>query len=170
MVCKVARSKLFQYMDGELPEEQAFAVESHLAACPDCRRLAELERSFRERYVEPLRPAPTPQRVRAQVTRFLDALPDRQPAAQRVPTFLRAGPLAGLALFVLGSLLGVGLGRLLGHGGERPWNRPETSLVRLAAVSVEQHQKLTRAFSPTTSSASRQRPPSNGSRDGSAST
>ena len=148
MVCKVARSKLFQYMDGELPEEQAFALESHLAACPDCRRLAELERSFRERYVEPLRPAPAPQRVRAQVTRFLDALPDRQPAAQRVPTFLRARPLAGLALFVLGSLLGVGLGRLLGHGGERPWNRPETSLLRLADSSVERHQKLARGILP----------------------
>ena len=48
MVCKVARSKLFPYMDGELPEEQAFALESHLAACPDCQRLGELERSFRK--------------------------------------------------------------------------------------------------------------------------
>ncbi len=100
MVCKVARSKLFQYMDGELPEEQASALESHLAACPDCWRLVELERSFRERYIEPLRPAPTPQRVRDQITKLLDALPDRAPA-RRFSASLRWGFLAGLAVFNL---------------------------------------------------------------------
>ncbi len=147
MVCKVARSKLFQYMDGELPEEQASALESHLAACPDCWRLVEIERSFRERYIEPLRPAPTPQRVRDQITKLLDALPDRAPA-RRFSASLRWGFLAGLAMFVLGSLLGVGLGRLLGHGGQRLWDGAQASLVRLADASVEQHRKLAQGILP----------------------
>ncbi len=148
MVCKVARSKLFQYVDGELPEDQAATLEVHLTACPDCRRLTEIERSFRERYVEPLRPARTPERVRDQVTRLLDGLPDQRPATRRPPASLRSLLVAGLALLALGSLLGVGLSGLFGRGGERLWDGGKASLVRLADASVEQHQKLARGMLP----------------------
>ncbi len=148
MVCKLARSKLFEYLDGELPEEQGSNLESHLVACADCRRLVELERSFRERYVEPLRPEPVPQRVRDQVAGLLDALPDDQPAARRFPTSLSWSLVAGLVLFVLGGLLGASLGGLLGSGGERLWSRGNAPLMRLADASVAQHQKLARGILP----------------------
>ncbi len=147
MVCKAARSKLFEYIDGELPEEQCVSLESHLAACVDCRRLVELERTFWERYVVPLRPDPAPQRVRDGVASLLAGLP-AEPMARRSLPFLRGGLVAGLALFVVGGLVGAGLGALLGSGGERPWNRGNASLMRLADASVEQHQKLARGILP----------------------
>jgi anti-sigma factor RsiW len=147
MVCKVARSKLFEYIDGQLSEEQWVILESHFAACPDCRRLMELERTFRERYVEPLRPDPTPQRVRDQVASLLAGFA-AEPEAQRSLPSLRWGLLAGLAVFVVGALVGAGLGALLGTGGERLWNRGNASLMRLVDASVEQHQKLARGSLP----------------------
>jgi anti-sigma factor (TIGR02949 family) len=148
MVCKLARSKLFEYLDGELSEEQGSSLDSHLAGCPDCRRLLELERAFRERYVEPLRPEPVPQRVRDQVVKLLDALPDQPTARRRTLPPLRGSLVAGLALFVLGALLGAGLGSLFGHGTDPLWGRGDSPLMRLADASVEQHQKLARGILP----------------------
>jgi len=146
MVCKVARSRLFEYLDGELSEEQSAALDEHLTTCPDCRRLVEFERSFRERYIEPLRPDPAPERVRDQIALLLDALPDGQKRAPRAHSFLRSRLVAGLALFILGTLLGAGLGGFLRW--ERLWNRGNAPLKRLADASVEQHQKLARGVLP----------------------
>jgi anti-sigma factor RsiW len=146
MVCKVARSKLFEYIDGELPLEQSAALESHLVSCPDCRRLVELERSFRERYLNPLRPDPAPQRVRDRTIRLLDTLPDRQGTMAWFQPSRRWRLLGGLALFVLGVVLGTGLAGLVGR--ERPWSLANASLRRLAYASVEQHQKLARGILP----------------------
>jgi anti-sigma factor RsiW len=148
MVCRVARSKLLEYMDGELPQEQRSTLESHLAGCPDCRGLVELERTFRERYIQPLRPDPAPPRVRDQVAKLLEAFPPKQPAAGPFPLSLGGSLVAGLVLFLLGGLLGAGLGSLLGHGGESLWSRGDASLIRLADASVEQHQKLARGILP----------------------
>jgi anti-sigma factor RsiW len=148
MVCKVARSKLFEYLDGELSEEQRSLLEGHLAACSDCRRLTELERSFRDKYLAPLRPDPAPPRARDQVVRLLDALPEREPVARRWLRPSRLGLAVGLALFALGGLLGFVASALLGPGSPRPWHRAEASLLRLADASVEQHQKLARGTLP----------------------
>jgi anti-sigma factor RsiW len=148
MVCKGARSKLFAYLDGELSEEQRSLLEGHLASCGDCRRLTELERSFREKYLAPLRPDPAPERVRDQVVRLLDGLPERQAAERRWPHPSRRGLLVGLAIFVLGGLLGFVASGLLGPGGQRPWARADASLIRLADASVEQHQRLARGMLP----------------------
>lgn len=146
MVCKIARSRFFEYLDQEPPEEQWTDFESHLATCRDCQRLIDAERRFRELYVAPLRPDPAPEHVRDHIARLLDALPDGQVTASRAPWTLRRGLVAGLALFALGTLLGAGLGGLL--GGARPWHRGNASLMRLADASVEQHQKLARGILP----------------------
>lgn len=141
MVCNVVRSKIFQYLDGELPDEQRSTLESHLASCPDCRRLVDLEWAFRETYVDSLRPDPAPARVRDQVRRVLDALPDHQRGklGWRHPS--RVSLLAGaVALVLLGGIFGVSLQRL--------WNGANPSLIRLAEASVEQHQKLARGMLP----------------------
>jgi anti-sigma factor RsiW len=148
MVCKGARSKLFANLDGELSEEQRCLLEGHLASCGDCRRLTELERSFREKYLAPLRPDPAPERVRDQVVRLLDGLPERQAAERRWPHPSRRGLLVGLAVFVLGGLLGFVASGLLGPAGQRPWARADASLIRLADASVEQHQRLARGMLP----------------------
>jgi anti-sigma factor RsiW len=147
MVCKVARAKLFEYIDGQLSEEQGVVLESHLGACPDCRLLVELERTFRERYIEPLRPDPAPPRVRDQAATLLASLPSESKARHSLPS-LRWGLVAGLAVFVVGALVGAGLGALLGTGGERLWNRGNAALMRLVDASVEQHQKLARGSLP----------------------
>lgn len=141
MVCKEARSKLFQYLDGELPQEQRSVLESHLAACADCGRLVRLERTFQETYLDPLRPDPAPDRVRDQVARLLHALPD---SPQAEPWWSRRSRVrllaAAAALIFLGGSIGIGLQRL--------WNGPHASLIRLAEASVEQHQKLARGIVP----------------------
>jgi len=141
MVCKDARSKLFQYLDGELPQEQRSVLEGHLAACADCDRLVRLERTFQETYLDPLRPDPAPDRVRDQVARLLHALPD-SPQAERWWSHRSRVRLlaAAAALLLVGGIIGIGLQRL--------WNGPKTSLIRLAEASVEQHQKLARGVVP----------------------
>jgi len=141
MVCKVVHSKLFQYLDGELPQEQRSALEGHIASCPDCQRLVDLERTFRETYIEPLQPEPAPVRVRDQVSRLVDSLTSDQWPAERRRRPFRPSLLGGaVALVLLGGILGVSLQRL--------WNAANPSLLRLAEASVEQHQKLSRGILP----------------------
>ena len=140
MVCNTAHLKLFRYLDGELSEEQRSELESHLASCPDCRRLADIERSFHQTYLEPLRPDPAPEKVREQVARLLDALPDQQPrpAGWRRPSAISL--LVGLAFVLFGGILWLSL--------QLPWNGTNAPLIRLAEASVEQHQKLARGLLP----------------------
>lgn len=140
MVCNQARSKLFQYLDGELPVGQRSVVDGHLACCPECRRLAEFERAFRETCVAPLRPDPAPGPVRDRVVRLLNALPDQPSAERRWRRPSRLALVAGLALVLLGAVLGVSLARLL--------DRSNSSLIELVESSVEQHQKLARGIIP----------------------
>ncbi len=141
MVCKVPRLQLFQYLDGELGPAQQSVLECHLPVCPDCRRLVEFERTFRDLYLKPLRPDPVPEPVRDQVARLLETLPARQPAERpRTRPSRLSLRLGVLALVLVGGALGVTLPRL--------WNGPNTALIRLAEASVEQHQKLTRRLLP----------------------
>lgn len=146
MVCSDLRARVFQYLDQEPADEQWSALESHLATCRDCRRLVDGERRFRELYMAPLRPDPAPQHVREHIARLLDALPDQQVTATRPPARLGRRLVTAAALVALGTLLGAGLGGLL--GGERLWHRGNAPLLRLADASVEQHQKLARGLLP----------------------
>lgn len=142
MVCKLARARLFEYVDGELPEEPRALLEHHFAECADCRRLVELERGFVEQYVAGLRPDPVPERLRAHVGQLVGALPVARATGRGRRLVI------GCALFVAGALAGLGLEAGLGAG--TGWlGRPSHSpLVRLAAASVEQHQKLARGVLP----------------------
>ncbi len=139
MVCRVVRAKLFQYLDEELSPYQRSALERHLASCPDCQRLVDLERAFWGTYIVALRPDPAPEEVREQVVRLLDALPSRPPERQK-RYLSRHSLAAGIALILLGGFLGFGLQRL--------WQRATAPLAQLADAAVEQHQKLTRALLP----------------------
>ena len=145
MVCKIARAKLFEHLDGELEGRQRAALESHLAACLDCQRLVDVERSFREEYVEPLRPDRAPARVRERVAMLLDGLSGSSPEAARPRAFGRYAA-AGLLLMLLGGLLGAGLSGLFRQGAAS--RAGHVSLVALADASVEQHQKLALGILP----------------------
>ncbi len=141
MLCKEVRSSLFQYLDGELPQERQSDMEGHLASCADCCHLVDLERTFRHTYLDALRPDPVPARVREHVIGLLGALPDHQPGRNWRRFASPPMPLlAAAALLVVGGILGVGLQRL--------WNGTRPPLNRLAEASVEQHQKLVRGIVP----------------------
>jgi anti-sigma factor (TIGR02949 family) len=139
MVCRVVRAKLFQYIDGELSQAGRTALECHVAACVECRRLLDLERTFRETYMAPLQVEAVPEEVRARVVQWLDVLPG-QPLAHRERQLFRRPLAAGIAIIFLGSLSWFGLRQL--------WSRAMAPLVQLAEAAVEQHQKLARAVLP----------------------
>jgi anti-sigma factor RsiW len=142
MPCRLARARLFEYVDGELPEEQRALLERHVAECADCRQLVEVERSFAEQYVARLRPDPVPDEVHARVGGLLRA----HPRGSRGRWTRRLG--LGGAVFAAGILAGIGLGAGLDAPGMRLWPAGEPALVGLAAASVEQHQKLARGTLP----------------------
>src|SRR2546428_13002106 len=79
MVCDLARRKFFPYLDGELAGEEQASLEAHLSCCPDCQRLIHLERTFRARYLDHLRPDPAPETVRREGSRLLNGLSDHHP-------------------------------------------------------------------------------------------
>jgi anti-sigma factor (TIGR02949 family) len=138
MECRAVRASLFRYVDGELAEPQRAALDRHLAACSACRRLAELERSYRETYILPLGPDAAPPEVRERVLHLLESLASRPPSPQGRP-LLRRGLAAGAAVVALGSALW--FMATLGQRGTAP-------IVQLAEAAVEQHQKLVRALLP----------------------
>ena len=142
MACNAARSKFFPYLDGELSRAERAALESHLGACPDCQRRIELERIFRARFIDQLRPDPAPERVRRKISQLLATLPappqrwwKRRASLSRLTVAT-----VGVALFLMGGILGLAL----------DWVSPATSgsLVRLAEASVDQHRKLVRGVLP----------------------
>lgn len=141
MACKAVRTKLFEYLDGELSEEQRSALEEHLGACAECRHLVELEKAFREIYVLPLRPDQAPAAVRERAARLLAGLA-APPRSRWVRPLGRRSAMvtAALALLLVGGVWGLFL----------TWTRREASasLLRLADASVEQHQKLSRGLLP----------------------
>ncbi len=140
MDCSAAKSKFFAYVDGELGREQEGALESHLAACTVCRRLADLELAFREAYVERLRPDPAPERVRERVGILLKDLVDRQLRARRSRwTRALAGTIAAAVLLAIGMAAGLFIDS---------WVEGRNSVGTFAEAAVEQHQKLVRGVLP----------------------
>lgn len=142
MACKAVKAKLFEYLDGELSEEQRSPLEEHLGACSDCRHLVELEKAFQEIYVLPLRPDQAPAAVRERVARLLASLAKPPTSWWRRPLRRRRAIVTAVlaALVLVGGLWGLIL----------TWAQREASasLLRLADASVEQHQKLARGMLP----------------------
>lgn len=141
MLCKIARSKIFQYVDGELPDDLRGEMEEHLASCSDCRHMVNQERLFRDTYLLPLRPDPAPERVRERVGKLLSDLVREERSGWGSRLLRRRGLLAAVAaVMILGGVLGVNLTRLS--------PRSDSSLIQLADASVELHQKLARGVLP----------------------
>jgi anti-sigma factor (TIGR02949 family) len=139
MVCRAVRAKLFRYLDEELAPAERTALERHVTACSECRCLLDLERTFRHTHIVPLQVEAAPEEVRAQVVRFLNALPGR-PSTSWERRVFRCSLAAGIAIIFLGGLLWFGLQQL--------WTGMTSPLIQLAEAAVEQHQKLARAVLP----------------------
>src|SRR5256885_9731535 len=117
MVCDLARRRFFPYLDGELAAEEQASLEGHLSCCPDCQRLIHLERTFRARYLDHLRPDPAPETVRREVSRLLNGLSDHHPGGSG-GRHRRSSTIRSVAVAVGGCLVpgGGGLG-----GAVRRW-------------------------------------------------
>jgi anti-sigma factor RsiW len=139
MICKIPRARLFQYLDGEVPESELAAIEDHLASCADCGRLVRSERAFRAMYAHRLRPDPAPAEVRERTVRVLAALPEYPPPRGRRRA--RLGAVAVMAALVA-------VGAVLGAALRTTWNGPRVSIDELVDASVDQHQKLARGLLP----------------------
>ncbi len=141
MVCKAVRSRLFEYLDGEVPAEQRSALEAHFGSCPDCRHFVELEQAFHEIYVAPLRPDPPPPAVHERVVRLLADL-GRPPESR----WRRPLPRRGAAVTVAVAAIFVAVLAALVLTSAR--REASASLLLLADASVEQHQRLARGLLP----------------------
>lgn len=145
MACRAVSPRLFQYLDGELPEEQRASLEQHVVVCADCQHDLELERAFREIYVLPLRPDPAPEAVRERASRLLAAR-SRWPSSQWPWRWLTRAPRAALAATAAAIVLAGAATTIVTTWAKR--EASAASLLRLADASVEQHQKLARGVLP----------------------
>ncbi|HEX5731695.1 MAG TPA: zf-HC2 domain-containing protein [Blastocatellia bacterium] len=154
--CEGARAQVAFYLDNELKGDELRAFESHLAACPDCRRLCDDERSFLAlvRAARPLYVAPP--ELRDQVERTLSNAPATYAASpqlrrrvqqsiwQASATALdssnarRASMLAFIAIFILAVVW------LIASRRDAPASGPSEFAVR----AVEMHQRYLRGQLP----------------------
>lgn len=124
-----ARERLDEWLDGELPADEAAALSRHLDACAECRGEAALKRRLGAALFAP-EPPPDPRATEAFVRRVMSRVEeDAAPAWRR---------LAGRAL---APALGLGLAGLLlalsvpGLGPGEPlegWDDPEPAYATLA--------------------------------------
>ncbi len=143
MVCKFAGSKIYQYIDAELPADIQGPFEEHLRSCHECRHRVELEVTFRQAYIASLIPEATPPEVRERISRFVTDLANevKTHGYRKSPSLPRRRIWsAALALVVLGGFIGVMIARFPGIVGD--------SWLRLADASVEQHRKLAQGLLP----------------------
>jgi anti-sigma factor RsiW len=139
MNCDTTTSRVFPYVDDELPPALRSEMDAHLAGCPSCRRLVEQEVAFREAYVTRLRPDPAPADVRERVHRLLEALAHGRGPAR--PAWRKPWAMAAAAVLLLA--IGVGVGMNVSGMVER-----RSMLADLTEASVEQHQQLARGILP----------------------
>ncbi len=118
MHCQAAGELLNGWIDGQLPAEQAVALEAHLAECAECRSLAD---GLRVQDTE-LRRAFLPRRQAAQqvASRVLETLD------QEARTAARPAPLARFGWLPL--ILAVAAGFLLAVILFQPWQRQPVAL------------------------------------------
>lgn len=102
MPCAYTQEQLYAYLDGELPPDEAHAIERHLQECPACqeavaahRRLQALLRATLEEEAVPTRLWPTIQQRLAQARR-LTQTPARRSTRQRL--WRGGGAIAALCL------------------------------------------------------------------------
>lgn len=115
MHCDPIRDQLGAWIDGELPEAQAAAIEAHLRACDACRSEADVLRRLAAVLTPPDRALHLPEPVRAALWQRIEATLDaRQSAAppagparaQRARTWRVLRPMAAAAAV----LIAIGLG------------------------------------------------------------
>lgn len=71
--CDQVRSRLAEFLDGELPADLDTVVREHLAICPPCVREVTRERRFRAALARAAHPEPAPESLRERLRRTLDA-------------------------------------------------------------------------------------------------
>ncbi len=86
MHCQQIREQLGPWIDGELPQTQAAAIEAHLRACDACRREADILRRIVRTLAAVDRESDLPETVRAAVWQRIETTLDaRQPAPPALP-------------------------------------------------------------------------------------
>ncbi len=125
MKCDEARTLVSRQMDGELPAEEAPALEAHLAQCPDCRQYARRCRALQEAIEGVAAPAAPAPRLPALVSRAGGR------AARRLAFYRAATGALAAACVVLAVLLHV-----RGRGVEMPAGGEGTAGIEIPAPSA----------------------------------
>jgi mycothiol system anti-sigma-R factor len=154
--CDDARAQITFYLDDELKGDELRALQSHLDACPDCRRQCEDERSFlalvraaRPLYVAPaklrdqvertLLNAPAPYAASPQLRRRVQqSIWQASASAFHLSNARRALMLAFIAVFILAVVW------LIASRRDAPASGPSEFAVR----AVEMHQRYLRGQLP----------------------
>src|SRR5258705_9328542 len=138
--CNLVKSKVFPYVDGELPPATREEMETHLVGCQACRSLVERELASREACTASLEPEQAPERVRVAVTESLARLVERDQARRRRGQMRRVGLVAAMVACVSpGAAGGTAIQSHL---------QGRTRMADFAVAAVEQHQKLARNLLP----------------------
>ena len=74
--CEEARRRLDAYVDGELPGEEARAVERHVAGCDRCAEVLGFERTLLEGLKKRIRETDVPAGLRDRIESALDPSPE----------------------------------------------------------------------------------------------
>ena len=87
--CQEIRALIYSYLDQELESDQHVRVREHLAACPECGRMASAERRFLDRIGESCRetaPASLRSKVEGILEKDADGSPDEVPGRSATVT------------------------------------------------------------------------------------
>lgn len=154
--CEDARAQIAFYLDDELKGDELRALEAHLAACTDCRRLCEDERSFlalvrsarplyaappelRDRVERTLVNAPAPYAASPQLRRRVQqSIWETSATAFGLSNGRRAALLAIISVFIIAAVWVVASRR----------DAPASGPSEFAVKAVEMHQRYLRGQLP----------------------